>query len=117
MKLPEVRARLSKRLQDPVVTFRRRDNDRRPPIAIDLVRVCSFREHAPGLSLAADLDRLNERRCARAGHRKPPGAGQGRIGGPSAGRWAQEAANAGVLHKRNWSSLRAFRQLESRGDL
>ena len=55
MKLLEVRARLSKRLQDPVVAFRRRDDDRRPSIAIGLVRVCSFREHAPYLSLAAYL--------------------------------------------------------------
>ena len=85
MKLLEVRARLSKRLQDPVVAFRRRDDDRRPPIAIDLVRVCSFREHAPYLSLAADLDRLNGRRCcARVGHRgRPLGAGEGRVGGAS----------------------------------
>ena len=89
MKLLEVRARLSKRLQDPVVAFRRRDDDRRPPIAIDLVWVCSFREHAPYLSLTADLDRLNERRRARVGHRgRPPGVGEGRIGGSVAWRRA-----------------------------
>ena len=85
MKLLEVRARLSKRLQDPVVAFRRRDDDRRPPIDIDLVRVCSFREHAPYLSLTTDLDRVNERRCARVGHRgRPLGVGEGRVGGASA---------------------------------